>query len=95
MEWNVSPMSHDARALFSPGHAPVAGKVIPMKGFCVEFAGWPTWEPAQNVSLGDERFLSPPSVSRFGEVVFEFKVGPNANQKNSFPVLRDAEIAGI
>ena|SRR5882724_3573744 len=95
MERNVSPVSHDAGALFSPRHAALAGKVIPVKSFCVEFAGRPAREPVQNVALGDERILSTGSVGRLWKVVFEIQVGSNANEKNSLPILRDAEVSSV
>jgi len=71
----MPPVAHDAGALFSPRHTPLAGKVIPVKGFCVEFAGWPAWEPVQNFALSDEGVLSTESVGRFWKVVFEIQVG--------------------
>jgi len=66
-----------------------------VKRFCVEFSGWPAWEPFQNVTLGDERLLSPGTVGWFGKVVFEIQVGPDAHEEDSFPILRDAEISGV
>jgi hypothetical protein len=91
----MSPVPHDAWTLFSPRHAPLAREVIPVKRFRVEFTSWPEWESFQNVTLGDEWFLSTGSVGWLGKVVFEVQVGPDADEKNSFPILRDAEISGV
>jgi len=91
----MPPVAHDAGALFSPGHAPFAGKVIPMKGLCVEFAGWPAWEPVQNISLCDERIFSTGSVGRLGKLVIEIEIRSDADEKNPFPILRDAEVSGV
>jgi hypothetical protein len=74
MQGNVPPVAHDAWALSSPRHAPLAGEIIPMKRFRVEFACWPAWEPVQNGALVDEWFLSTRSVGRFWKVVFEIQV---------------------
>jgi hypothetical protein len=95
MEWNVSPVSHNAGALFSPGHAPPSRKVIPVKGFHIEFTNWPPWESIQNVALSDGRILSAGSVGRLWKVVFEIQVGSDADEKDPFPVLRDAEVSGV
>jgi len=95
MKRNMTPVAHNARALLAPRHAALARKVIPVKRFCVEFADWPAWEPFQNVTLGDERLLSPGTVGWFGKVVFEIQVGPDAHEEDSFPILRDAEISSV
>jgi hypothetical protein len=91
----MPPVAHDAGALFSPRHAPLSRKVIPMKRFCVEFAGWPAWKPIQNVALGHEGILSTGPVGRLGKVVFKIEVGPDANEKDPFPTLGDTEISGV
>jgi hypothetical protein len=91
----MPPMAHDAGALFSPGHASLARKVIPVKRFSVEFSGWPAWEPIQNVALSDKGMLSTWPVGWLWKVVLEIEVGTDADQENSLPILCDAEISGV
>ena len=94
MQRNMTPMPDYAWALFAPGETPLSGKIIPMEGLPVEFALRPTRKMRYGVSLRNE-WASPRCMGRFGKVVFNVEIRPNPHQKNTAPVLRDAEISRI
>jgi len=71
MEWNVSPVSHDAGALISPWLAPLAREVIPVERFIIEFAVRPAWKPVQEVTLSEKGLFSTLAVGRIRKIVFE------------------------
>ena len=51
MEWNMTPMAHNAGARLVPIAPPIAGEVIPVERLVVEVAHGPFWHAAKHVPL--------------------------------------------